>query len=279
MGSKRYFLLYFVHLALAVFAARLITAAQTEYTDSIPVVLPPIADSLYAEEYNAEEYNAEEYDNAETYEDSVRRTRANAFDTLGNHAGNAIAWRKLDNGYVQRLKSNPDFDYVKNGIPQPKVDAPKEQRFDMNRVWLYIAIAVFVIILAWYVIENDLFLFRKKAASGTTVTVADREEDPLSVAFPEAIKEAVQNKNYRLAVRLHYLQLLKTLSEKGIISYQPDKTNFDYLLQVRSTAHYHDFFNATRNYEYSWYGLFPIDEAQYLQIENTFSHFHQKIKA
>ncbi len=275
MGRKKYLLLYFLHLALAVFAACLTVTAQTEYVDTVPVEPPLAVDSVYVEEYEDEGY----YDNGQSYEDSVRKARANAFDTLGNYAVEAITWRKLDSGYVQRLKNNPNFDYVKNGIPQPKVDAPKEQSFDMNRVWLYIAIAVFVIILAWYVIENDLFLFRKKAALSTTATVAEREEDPLSVPFPEAIKEAVQSKNYRLAVRLHYLQLLKTLSEKGIISYQPDKTNFDYLLQVRSTAHYHDFFSATRNYEYSWYGLFPIDEAQYRQIESTFSHFHQKIKA
>ncbi|HMR82802.1 MAG TPA: hypothetical protein PKE30_06710 [Niabella sp.] len=275
MGRKKCLLLYFLHLALAVFTACLTATAQTEYVDTVPVEPPLVVDSVYVEEYEDEEY----YDNAQSYEDSVRKARANAFDTLGNHAGDAIAWRKLDNGYVQRLKNNPNFDYVKNGIPKPKVEAPKEQSFDMNRVWLYIAIVVFVIILAWYVIENDLFLFRKKAVSGITATAADREEDPLSVPFPEAIKEAVQSKNYRLAVRLHYLQLLKTLSEKGIISYQPDKTNFDYLLQVRSTTYYYDFFSATRNYEYSWYGLFPIDEAQYLQIENTFSNFHQKIKA
>ncbi|GAB3424862.1 hypothetical protein GCM10027516_26120 [Niabella aquatica] len=232
-------------------------------------------DSVYDEKYDDEEY----YDNGQSYEDSERKARANAFDTIGNHSGDALSWRKLNNGYVQRLKNSPDFNYVKTGIPKPKTEIPKEQSFDMNKVWLYIAIAVFVIILAWYVIENDLFLFRKKAASGATAIVADREEDPLSVPFPEAIKEAAQSKNYRLAVRLHYLQLLKTLSEKGIISYQPDKTNFDYLLQVRSTAHYHDFFSATRNYEYSWYGLFPIDEARYREIEGAFSHFHQKIKA
>lgn len=273
MGRKRYLLLYSLHLALAVFTACLclIATAQTEYTDTMPAAPPPVVDSVYAGD---EEH--EDYDDAE---DSEQRTKANAFDTLHNHTGDVLSWRKLNNSYVQRLKNSPDFDYVKNGIPQPKVEMPEQQSFDMNRVWLYIAIAVFVIILTWYIIENDLFLFRKKGAYNPAAAEADIEADPLSVSFPEAIKEAVQSKNYRLAVRLHYLQLLKTLSEKGIISYQPDKTNFDYLLQVRPTAHYHDFFNATRNYEYSWYGLFPIDEAQYRQIESTFSHFLQKIKA
>jgi len=273
MGRKRYlFLLYLLHLALAVFAACLTTKAQVEYIDT--VVPPAAVDSIYTEDYEDEAY----YDDEDSYEDSVK-AKANAFDTISNHTAAPFSWRNLDTGYVQRLKNSPDFSYVKNGIPKPKTVAPKQRNFDISKLWLYIVIAIFVIILAWYIMENDLFLFRKKAASNTTATEAEMEEDPLSVPFPEAIREAVRNNNYRLAVRLHYLQLLKVLSEKGIISYQPDKTNFDYLLQVRPTAYYNDFFSATRTYEYSWYGLFPINEDQYRQIENIFSHFHQKIKA
>ncbi|MCH5682976.1 DUF4129 domain-containing protein [Niabella sp. W65] len=104
-------------------------------------------------------------------------------------------------------------------------------------------------------------------------------KDIFSIEYAAAIKEALNNKNYRLAIRLHYLQLLKMLSEKGVIHYQPDKTNFDYLLQVRSTPHYSDFSGLTRQYEYSWYGLFPISQSQYEQIDLLFTNFQKRSAA
>ncbi|MCH5599572.1 DUF4129 domain-containing protein [Niabella ginsengisoli] len=119
-------------------------------------------------------------------------------------------------------------------------------------------------------------IVQKKAASIETGSFEEEQKDIFSIQFAEAIQDALKANNYRLAIRLQYLQLLKTLSEKGIIKYQPDKTNFDYLLQTRSTSHYQDFLSATRSYEYSWYGLFPIDEDHYRNIENSFSDLHKK---
>ncbi len=83
--------------------------------------------------------------------------------------------------------------------------------------------------------------------------------------------------NYRLAIRLQYLELLKKLSDNGLIHFLPDKTNFEYLAQLRSSSYYDDFFTATRNYEYSWYGLFDISENMYQKINNTFQQLKQKL--
>ena len=57
-----------------------------------------------------------------------------------------------------------------------------------------------------------------------------------------------------------YLRLLKKMSEQKIIQYTQDRTNFDYLLQLHSTQYYNEFFRLTRNYEFTWYGQFEVDE-------------------
>jgi len=74
-----------------------------------------------------------------------------------------------------------------------------------------------------------------------------------------------------------FLQMLKTMSGKNIIQYKQDRTNFDYLLQLRDTKHYHDFFRLTRNYEYSWYGNFPVSDEAWQLIKNDFEKFNNTI--
>ena len=48
------------------------------------------------------------------------------------------------------------------------------------------------------------------------------------------ISEAESNNNYRLAIRYYYLWLLKGLSEKEIIDYDPEKTNSDYQYEIKT---------------------------------------------
>jgi hypothetical protein len=100
-------------------------------------------------------------------------------------------------------------------------------------------------------------------------------EDIFAINYQREIDKAVGEGNYRLAVRLHFLQLLKNLSDRNIIRYQQDKTNLDYLFQLQSTRHYNDFFRITRNYEYSWYGQFEVSADAYRHIRKEVEQFER----
>ena len=93
------------------------------------------------------------------------------------------------------------------------------------------------------------------------------------INYKERIDRAVNAGNFQLAVRLHFLQMLKILSGRNIIQYKHDRTNFDYLMQLRSTSHYNDFFRLTRNYEFAWFGNFAVNEEMYHVIKNDFEKF------
>jgi len=273
MSFKRYYLLFILLLTGILLGDT--GQAQISAPDSIGLVAPPVTDSVYQAE-NA--YDDDEYESRESYEDSVHRAETNAFDTLSKDAL-PFPLRRLPHAYIKNLKEDPGFDYVKNGIPPPETwDAP-QMSFSLSDIWIYVAVIIFLLLLAWYLQANDLLFFRKKPAAIQSAPSEELLKDIFSIEYAAAIKEALNNKNYRLAIRLHYLQLLKMLSEKGVIHYQPDKTNFDYLLQVRSTPHYSDFSGLTRQYEYSWYGLFPISQSQYEQIDLLFTNFQKKISS
>lgn len=235
-----------------------IAAAQSPYIDSVevPVIEPP--------------------DDVEELEEVYTETE---FNPITQGTSDSVKWKQLPGGYVDGLEKDKAFEYVKTGIPRPK---PKEKKqspaFTLNRAILFIAVIAFAAFLIWYLADNNIIVFRGKSKKIKEEKHEEEEhEDIFSIQYKDAIQKAVQHKNYRQAIRLHYLQLLKTLSDKKIINYRPDKTNFDYLMQLRPTTYYNDFFAATRNYEYSWYGLFEISPEMYEKIEPVFSDFYKKV--
>lgn len=86
------------------------------------------------------------------------------------------------------------------------------------------------------------------------------------VDFPARIAEAEEAGDFRLATRLGYLAVLKTLTDQGLINWQPDKTNHTYLHELSNGALRNSFREATRQFEYVWYGELPLTAALYQQV-------------
>ncbi|MEA2041777.1 MAG: DUF4129 domain-containing protein [Bacteroidota bacterium] len=104
------------------------------------------------------------------------------------------------------------------------------------------------------------------------------EENLLHFDFDKAIKKAIEEHDFRLAVRFRYLHLLKEMTTAEIIDWKPDKTNIEYQQEINKTALGKDFRSLTRIYEYAWYGDFPVSEKFYKQTENKFSLFFNSVK-
>lgn len=135
-------------------------------------------------------------------------------------------------------------------------------------LWLIIIVG-FIIFLIIYV-----GAFRKKNSFIDNKDEMEEEtEDIFAINYQRDIDKAAQAGNYRLAIRLMFLRLLKNLAEKNIIQYKTDRTNLDYLMQLSSTRYYQDFFRITRNYEYSWYGKFPVSADSYSRIKTDIENF------
>ena len=139
-------------------------------------------------------------------------------------------------------------------------------------MWLII-IGGFVFALISYLGSTNTGLFRRAVKNISTENQLDETENIFEINYKERIDRAVRAGNFQLAVRLHFLQMLKTLSGRNMIQYKQDRTNFDYLMQLRSTSYYNDFFRLTRNYEYAWFGNFEVNEEMYHVIKNDFEKF------
>ena len=119
-----------------------------------------------------------------------------------------------------------------------------------------------VAVIAWLVWKKGAKLFLRNAPGD--VLDYELEEDTIyGVDFDGDIRQALEQQNYRQAVRLVYLQTLKHLSDAGKIEWQPSRTPTQYVRQYGLPA----FAELSRRFIRVRYGNFQADEALYLEMK------------
>lgn len=143
-----------------------------------------------------------------------------------------------------------------------------------ENVWQYVILAAVAGLAIYLLAKAEVlgFLFPKKAQA-TGMDYENLAEDIQEIDFDTAIEEAIAVRNFRLAVRLLYLQTLKQLTNAGHIAYKPDKTNRQYVQELANTPLQSDFEKLTRRFEFVWYGDFPVDDAQFTTTRDEFRQF------
>jgi hypothetical protein len=119
--------------------------------------------------------------------------------------------------------------------------------------------------------------FRKNTKKAPVSEEAQPEEVKPGSDMDRLIRQALQNKNYRLAIRYQYLNCLYKLAEKGLVQFAVDKTNYQYVSELTNAQLRNEFAKLTLHYEYAWYGEFDIDEPLYQKIEPGLTAFYNKI--
>ena len=194
--------------------------------------------------------------------------------------------RRITDSSLKKMQEDDDFWYA-NAVFNKEKKKDKNQssyiplgqrQWFQTLIWIII-VGGFVTFLIMYLAGTEVGLFRKKSVPVSNKEEEDEmPEDIFAINYQKEIDKAAAQGNYRLAVRLMFLRLLKNMSEKNVINYKQDKTNLDYLMQLSSTKYYHDFFRITRHYEYSWYGKFEVNSEAYQLINKEVQQFENLLR-
>ncbi len=114
-------------------------------------------------------------------------------------------------------------------------------------------------------------IIRRKPQS--PLTYSESLENIYAIDFDAEIEKATSKQNYRLAVRLLYLRLLKQLSDVGLINWDITKTNSIYIDELSNAEQRISFKLLTRQFEYIWYGERSIDAEVFKKVNSLFSDF------
>jgi hypothetical protein len=205
------------------------------------------------------------------------------FDTVSLSDIQPVLERNIKDTTVAELRKDEAFWYVNE---KPVRAKPEERKIDSSRgvidkkwfrnlMWLLV-VGGFLAVLIWFIISSDIKLFKREAPPVSKNEDDLENQSIFDIAFESELQKALAANDYRLGIRLLYLQMLRNLSEREIIQYKVDRTNNDYLMQLYGSPYYKSFFQLTRHFEYSWYGQFPVDRTTFDRIQSDFFTFKQR---
>lgn len=193
--------------------------------------------------------------------------------------------RLLSNDTLDKYKNDPDFDYdggpkeaedwiskIKNWINQQLAILRSSKTYSTLLDYLYygLMIAALILIIRGLIKADRRGLLIGKINSNE-IKMIESEEDISQINFDELIVAAAERKDYKLAVRYLFLKSLKLLSEKELIELRNNKTNLQYLSEIKNNRISNAFQIATSRFEWIWYGDFPVDEKVMKSSQNDFN--------
>jgi hypothetical protein len=201
-----------------------------------------------------------------------------------------IIERSFNTNSLQKIREDKDFQYDHYKEPPKsiwdrfwswfwwKVDQIMRTRQGRTTVWTII-ILLSITAIVFFILKvmgmNKVGLFGRTSNSGLPYNVSS--DDINNISFDEAIDQAISERNFRLALRLLYLQSLKKLSDKGYIEWQINKTNSDYIIEVVNKPWHSLFKSLTRKFEYTWYGEMNIGKEDFENLQLQFQQFNNQL--
>jgi hypothetical protein len=146
-------------------------------------------------------------------------------------------------------------------------NSSEDSKANMFSIFLWALAIAGIIIVIWLLTRAEFTSFLRGNTKNTAFNFSDVEEDISSIDFNTRIKKAVDDTDYRLAIRWHYLKQLNILNETKIIHYEPFKTNIDYGFELAKSPYQHAFTDISRIYDYVWYGKYDITNVDYEKLE------------
>ena len=179
-----------------------------------------------------------------------------------------VIQKKFDQKVLESFKTQDDFNYS---------IAPNEANV-FERIWAWLGrvvkrmlsfifddigpavgvLAAIVKAIPWIVLGLLLFFILKFFLKVNTrnatdvletipsIQLTNDEELINNMQLNELIAQAIQVKDYRLAVRFYYLLILQKLTDKELIVWQQEKTNEDFIREVAKLKIASDFIEITQ---------------------------------
>ncbi len=145
--------------------------------------------------------------------------------------------------------------------------------------WIpYVLLGILIFILIKFFLNIHASGLQRSKSNQGLVSLSEEEHIIKNEDIRKLIEEALQNQNYRLAVRYYYLLILQLMSEQQLIAWEPQKTNDDYLKEIERQELKLPFGKITRLYAFIWYGNFDIDEVGYKRAETAFSSLQKLVQ-
>lgn len=198
----------------------------------------------------------------------------------------AVVVRSFDAKAIDGYKADPDLQYDEDRRKEPSL-------WDRFKDWLYNWLdsifgsrvgsfvvdnlvyigAVLLIGFAVYMLSRRGLRSAFHGAPRSLGEVTTTEEDIRGLDIEAMISEAEAQGDLRRAIRLHYLLVLRRLVDQGVLVWSPERTDRDYMAQIKDPALRSRFAHTALVFQWVWYGHAEVDRGRYDNIRRPFVEF------
>jgi len=176
-----------------------------------------------------------------------------------------------------------DLDYAtEEMVENNQVRPPQERETGLNanpmlQALFFIVVIAILVLIILKLFGHSFFLPNKKNKEKHWSELKNLNENIHVADLDHLLMKALDEKNFKLAIRIYYLIIIKELSLRDMILWKKDKTNREYLREMQMNEHYSIFRKATNTFERVWYGERIIDEEDYQKINPVFKELIKRI--
>jgi hypothetical protein len=159
----------------------------------------------------------------------------------------------------------------------PKFSSPIKINSDAIKIALFVlasAALIFILIkLFQQPYDRDLEISENK------YSLENIDESVHEADLESFLQKARDSGDHRQVIRIYYLIILRELSSKKMIFWKKDKTNAEYLKEMKDKDSFKLFRELTFLFEWVWFGNKLINEKQYEILSNNFERYINQLKA
>lgn len=139
--------------------------------------------------------------------------------------------------------------------------------------YVIVAIAAAIVIYILRKLKARGIIYREDESG--LLKVSETGENIGSIDPDKMIAEALERKEYRTAVRYCYIRSLKLLADKSLIELKVNKTNSQYVKELKEAEIKKLFEELTYVFEWIWYGEIPVGLSFFEKARTHFDRFDQ----
>lgn len=192
--------------------------------------------------------------------------------------------RQFDDDKYEELKNDNDRDeYLKEDFSGssfnifkwldqqlPDYGIGPQLKYFLTKVLPYLILAAAIILILLRITGfSSTASFKNYNITNREARVFSDEEDIKRTDLESLQRKAMQQEDYRQALRYAYLRILKRLDENNLIEWEPFKSNLEYEMELSDKSFAGEYKQVTRAYEFVWYGDFNPGKEKFGQLFNS----------
>lgn len=201
-------------------------------------------------------------------------------ETTRRYEAENISVRKFDEKKWKKIVGGEKFEETPPELSRTPMHFSAPWAGPLLKVVAYLVVVGVIVLVIYLVVRNISLDLKIKREELKTDDLEKPVEDIEKVDIAGLLEQARREGNFRLAVRLYYLGLLKKLHEMNKIVWKKDKTNRDYLAELFSKEFYfQEMRRLTLSYEAVWYGEHDLNPESFHRISSQFESVFQDLNS